>query len=139
MEHQKGNIFFLLLKSTIHVILGFVSFEVFGGWSNTRSCFGCVVTSNSEWIIVDTPNILNSTEAKEFYIGFNNNTIEAGAEGEPAFFDVNCTCPIDWKYIGVATGYGGNAEWTYCQESGKLLKKFFCSKYVFCFFKMFIF
>ena len=61
-----------------------------------------------------TPNILSRAEAKEFYVEFDSTNLRMGLVGEAAFMDAIHNCNIDLQYIGIASAWGGNAEWGYC-------------------------
>ena len=62
----------------------------------------------------DSPNILSAVEMREFYISFADSLLEVGRVGEPPFIKLLLTCPVDVKYIGIASGYGTTAAWTFC-------------------------
>ncbi|XP_072017121.1 uncharacterized protein [Amphiura filiformis] len=88
---------------------------VIGGSGNQISGFLC--NSNNDWQRFPTPAILSPTEEKEFFIRFVDSNLEIGVAGEAPFMSVSYSnCDVNVKYVGIATGYGGKAEWRYCEH-----------------------
>ncbi len=94
---------------------------VIGGYMNAQSGFLC--NSREPWELVDTPNILDSTDEREFYIEFESGSLQVGLVGEAPFLNMSYNCVVDVNYFGIATGFGGSAEWKYCGDNGKILLK----------------
>ncbi|XP_072017122.1 uncharacterized protein [Amphiura filiformis] len=91
---------------------------VIGGSGNQISGFLC--NSHDNWERFDTPDILSPTEEREFFIQFVDSNLEIGIAGEAPFMSVSYSnCDVDVKYVGIATGYGGEAEWRYCEQEMK--------------------
>ena len=90
---------------------------VLGGWVNTKS--GVLCNSNSEWAEYPSPGILNPNEFREFHVSFADEVLKVSRAGEEPFIRHNMGCSHDINYIGVASGYGSNADWKYC--ASKLL------------------
>ena len=91
---------------------------VIGKKYNTKSSFTCGSTSTGEWTHFSTPGILSGTEMRDFYVSFENNLLTIGRvdEAEPLIF-YPMPCPVmstDYKYIGITSGYGQNADWIFC-------------------------
>ena len=87
-----------------------------GGVSNTISTFTC--GSVLEWTVFSTRGILSGTEMRDFYVSFENNLLKVGhvGEAEPLILHP-MPCPVmstDYKYIGITSGYGQNADWIFC-------------------------
>ncbi|XP_072014828.1 uncharacterized protein [Amphiura filiformis] len=84
-----------------------------GGWSNQESGFLC--NSNDDWERFPSPNILSSIEEREFFVQFVDGSLEVGKVGEAPFMTVSYSCAVDVKYIGIASGHGGDVQWRYCE------------------------
>jgi hypothetical protein len=86
--------------------------EIFlGGWSNAKS----VIRKNRskpDVVEQDTPQILNGSEFRGFWIRWDGNVINVGKEGEAASFMIYenpDNFPIN--FVGVCTGWGASGEW----------------------------
>ena len=101
-------------------------FTVIGASAGQESFFVCNPSSSESWKQFSSPNILSQDEKRAFFIEYNTNSISVGEVGQAPFLKVNNTCPVDVKYIGIASGYGANAEWTFCQH-GKIFFSFLSS------------
>ena len=88
-----------------------------GGWANTVAAVLC--NSNSNWVKYPSSQILNPNEFTEFHVSFADEVLEVSRAGEEPFIRHNMGCSHDINYIGVASGYGSNADWKYC--ASKLL------------------
>ncbi|XP_072049184.1 uncharacterized protein [Amphiura filiformis] len=85
-----------------------------GGWQNQESGFLC--NSEEDWERFQSPNILSLSEEREFFVQFVNSYLQVGAAGESPFMSVSYSCDVNVKYVGIATGNGGNAMWKYCEN-----------------------
>ncbi|XP_072016834.1 uncharacterized protein [Amphiura filiformis] len=84
-----------------------------GGWTNTQS--GHLCDSTDDWHdLTSTPSIFSSIEDRTFFIAFSNSTIEFGNVGREPTLIFQSVCDIDVKYIGVASGHGSTADWSFC-------------------------
>ena len=96
----------------------FMRFHLFiliaiGGWKNKESAYLC--DSSDDWTHrTNTTNILDSTEDRSFFVTFSNDTIEVGRDGEEPFLIFQPSCSLDVKYLGIASGFGSSADWTFC-------------------------
>ena len=90
---------------------------VLGGWGNTYS--GVLCNSNGDWVRYSSSRILNPNEFREFHISFVGELLEVSLAGEEPFIRHIMGCSHDINYIGVASGYGSDADWKYC--ASKLL------------------
>ena len=63
---------------------------------------------------IDTPNILDSNEDRSFFVTFSNETIEVGRELEEPFLIFQPSCSLDVRYLGITSGLGNVADWTFC-------------------------
>lgn len=80
--------------------------EIFlGGWKNTKS----VIRKNRTKPDVteeSTPDILNGSEFRGFWIRWTDNVITVGHEGDAAaFMSYNNTDSFPINYVGVCTGW----------------------------------
>ena len=91
---------------------------VFGGWGNTHTSVTCNSRDQSNYAIWDeksySPNVLSRKEFREFHISFANNLLEISPKGGTPILTYPINCPLEVKYIGVASGYGNAGEWIYC-------------------------
>ena len=87
-----------------------------GSFWDTISRFTC--GSTEEWTQFPSSDVLSDAEMRDFYVSFENNLLEVGRVGEAEpFISHPMTCPvmpIDYKYIGITSGYGSNADWIFC-------------------------
>ena len=88
-------------------------FTVLGGWGNQTSAVLCNAATH-DWVKFDSPNILSEDEMREFYVSFADSMLEVGRVGELPFIKHLLTCPVEVKYIGIASGFGTTATWTFC-------------------------
>ncbi|XP_060519826.1 uncharacterized protein LOC132698015 [Cylas formicarius] len=87
-------------------------YEIFiGGWGNTKS----IIRKNRtkpDVAEAPTPNILNESEFRGFWIRWENGTISVGRENEAApilsWTDFE-NIPIE--YVGICTGWGATGDW----------------------------
>ncbi|XP_072050168.1 uncharacterized protein [Amphiura filiformis] len=91
---------------------------VLGGWGNSQSqirlckeCYGAMTP-------VSTPSLLNPYEYREFYVSFAGIHIQVGVIGQEPFMSLEHNTPYDVKYVGIVTGYGDGADWTFCGYGG---------------------
>ncbi|XP_072025650.1 adhesion G protein-coupled receptor L3-like [Amphiura filiformis] len=88
---------------------------VIGGYHNQKSGFLCSsIDDHAGWEQFPSPNILSTTEEREFFVQFVNNSLQIGKVGEAPFMTVNYSCTVDIKYVGIASGYDGDVDWKYC-------------------------
>ena len=85
---------------------------------NTKSSFTCGGTSIRELTVFSTIGVLSDAEMRDFYVSFEDNLLKVGRVGkaEP-FISHLMTCPVMptyYKYIGITSGYGTNADWVFC-------------------------
>ena len=92
----------------------FLILSVIGGWINTKSAYLC--DSSGSWLDeVSTPGILSLYEDRTYFVSFSdNNIVEVGLVGKDPFLMFTSECAIDMKYLGIATGFGGYGDWTFC-------------------------
>ena len=107
-----------MLFSLICFRFCYVSVLVFGGWSNTYVAVTCNSHDQSNVGIWDSrghfkPGI-NATESREFHISFANNILEISPQGEAPILTYPINCPLEVKYIGIASGFGSAGDWIYC-------------------------
>jgi hypothetical protein len=102
---------------------------VLGGWKNTAS--GVICNSKNEWERYPSPKVLSTSEEREFYVSFANDLVEVGLVGEDPFISHKLECHVDVKYIGIATGWGGKADWTFCGYGKWLYQINLTYKYIF--------
>ncbi|XP_072018585.1 uncharacterized protein [Amphiura filiformis] len=85
-----------------------------GRKDNTRSAGLC--NSNEKAVFSSaSPNVLSSTDYREYTVTFANGHVEVSVDGQ-AFIsaDMACLVDLDVNYIGVASGSGNEADWKVC-------------------------
>ncbi len=91
-------------------------FEVLiGGWSNTKSVIrvGDIATSKTGGVC-DTPNILDATDFRYFWIAWNKGLVKVGSGftiGQNVFMQKSYPATTDVKYLSLWNGWGSDAEW----------------------------
>ncbi|XP_072027799.1 uncharacterized protein [Amphiura filiformis] len=97
---------------------------VIGGWNNQGSAVLC--NSHQQWTRFDTPNVLSTTEARDFFVEFvpGTNLLQVGRVGQDPFISTPYCSedvkPEDVKYVGIASGWGSsNTQWEFCSTQGK--------------------
>lgn len=83
-----------------------------GGWKNSKSAIIC--NSKDKWTKFDSPDILSTEEFREYYVSFADGHVDVGVVGQEPFISADIECLEDVNYIGIATGYGGTADWKFC-------------------------
>ena len=58
--------------------------------------------------------MLNKKKLRKYVITFRKNRVTVGFPGKKPFIDTKVDCPLKVKYIGVASGYGSDADWKFC-------------------------
>lgn len=96
--------------------------EVFlGGWSNTKS----VIRKNKqkpEKAEADTPDILNPTEFRGFWVRWSDNVVTVGREGEAAaILSYEDDSNVAVTHVGVCTGWGAAGSWIIDDPAGLTL------------------
>lgn len=108
---SNGVVFRVKANNDAHLALSSVEaetdpmLEVFiGGWKNTKS----VIRKNRtkpDVVEVDTPDIVNGSEFRGFWIRWDGNVISVGKEGEAApFMTYENPDQFSINFIGVCTG-----------------------------------
>ncbi|KAG5674974.1 hypothetical protein PVAND_004917 [Polypedilum vanderplanki] len=113
-----GVVFRVKANNDAHLALSAINGEIIpmlevfiGGWSNSKS----VIRKNRtkpDVVEQETPNILNGSEFRGFWIRWDGNVINVGKEGEAAAFmtyENPDYFPIN--FVGVCTGWGASGEW----------------------------
>ena len=63
-----------------------------------------------------TPSILSTTEYRTFYISFVDDLVQVGLAGEEPFMSrQNPNSFGTVSYVGVASGFGNDADWVFCE------------------------
>ena len=83
-----------------------------GGWNNGGSAVLC--NSAGKWDRKNTRKILNKKKYTKLKVSFKNGRLKVGVKGKKPFINRKLKCLKDVKNIGVATGYGGSADWKFC-------------------------
>jgi len=83
-----------------------------GGWGNTKSS----IRKNNEEpdkVIVDTPKLLNGSEARGFWIKWGGGFIGVGKQGEEKpFMSWQDDESLNVLFYGVRSGWGATGVWT---------------------------
>ena len=93
----------------------FLHTPVLGAWGNSgsiiRFCKGC----GGLEVSAPTPSILSTTEFRIFYISIVNDLVQVGLAGEEPFMSQQNPKSFGTvSYIGVASGWGSDADWVFC-------------------------
>ena len=93
---------------------------VLGGWSNQKSAIR-LLKYGVNTVIVDTPNILNCTQWRRFWVSWKDGVIDVGygpragvrkfmSWRDPEYFGVNG--------LNVASAHGSTAVWHFSEPKG---------------------
>ena len=94
-----------------------IPFAVIGGWSNSgsliRLCKGCGRKSHASYR--STPDILSSTEYRQFNVSFANDFVQVSKVGEnEPFITYQNEKSYNVSYIGILTYWGSDGDWVFC-------------------------
>ena len=93
----------------------FLHTSVLGGWSNAKSIIRFCKECGGKADATPSPSIVSATEFRTFYISIVNDFVQVGLVGEEPFMSrQNPNSFGTVSYVGVASGWGSDADWVFC-------------------------
>lgn len=91
-------------------------FEVFiGAWENAASAIR--FKKGDDLVKVDTPDIVNGDEVREFWVTFDDDHVRVGRGGEwEPFMEATLPEHLDVAFYGYSTGWGAIGWWQFYHE-----------------------
>ncbi len=89
------------------------STTVLGAGGNTFSGIRLSKLGHTE-VLEDTPDLLSSTEFREFFISFDGSgTLDIGKKDQEPFMSYTHDEPYPIRFIGFSTGFGSTGMWEF--------------------------